>query len=89
MIALEKYSHCFHVFNDNVRYNKEVTLLAVSKNGSNLKYTSEKLKNDKEIVFTAIKDEPTSFEYASKELQYLDHFLTVQITILICVDFHL
>jgi len=57
-------------FSDNIRNNKEIVLIAVAKNGNELKHASDKLKKDREVVLTAIKT-VASF-YRNDSIKYAD-----------------
>jgi predicted nucleic acid-binding Zn-ribbon protein len=58
--------YSFRYASEELRNDKEIVSLAVSKNGSALQYASKELRNDKEIVMLA---GPQHFEYASDDLK--------------------
>jgi len=49
--------------------DKEAVLIAVQKNGLNLRYASAQLKDDEEVVFFAIKEHIQALEFASHRLK--------------------
>jgi hypothetical protein len=49
--------------------DEDVVLAAVLKNGLELKFASDILKNNKEIVLAAIRQNKDAIEYASKNLK--------------------
>ncbi|NVO03202.1 MAG: DUF4116 domain-containing protein [Bacteroidetes bacterium] len=49
--------------------DKDTMLTLVQKDGRNLEYVSEVLKNDKEVVLAAIKQNGTAFKFASDDLK--------------------
>lgn len=53
----------------NFRDDFDIVLVAVSKNGISLEFSSENLKNNYEIVLAAITQNGTSLQYASNELK--------------------
>lgn len=55
--------------------NKEKVLIAVKKHGWNLKYASNKLKDDPEVVLEAIKNDIEAFDYVSDRLKTDEEFL--------------
>lgn len=55
----------FKYYNDD----KEVMLLAASKDPTIVKYASDNIKNNKNIMLVAVKKDPTMLQYASDELQ--------------------
>ena len=68
--------------------NLDEMLEIVKKNGLNLKYASEELKNNKQVVLAAINQSPWAFKYASEALQqdYNIAFLTVSLDSVLLKD---
>jgi hypothetical protein len=58
----QTYLPCF-------RGDRELMLMAITKNGEILSHTTTRLRNDREIVMAAIKHKICNFRYASKELK--------------------
>ena len=58
---------------DELKNDREILLVAVTKNGLALEYASKELKNDREIVLAAVKQDcwgpPFALQYASDELK--------------------
>lgn len=58
-------------FSEEIRSNKEIVLIAVSKNGNELKHTQDELKKDREVVLAAIKT-PKVDLFANEAIKYAD-----------------
>ena len=58
-------------FSEEIRSNKEIVLIAVSKNGNELKHTQDELKKDREVVLAAIKT-PQVDLFANEAIKYAD-----------------
>lgn len=54
---------------DEYNDNKEIVMIAVTRDGNQLEYASNRLKNDKDIVMAAVTQDGWSLEYASDELK--------------------
>jgi hypothetical protein len=59
----------FQNCSSEMRGNRKIVLVAVSKHGQNLEYASDELKNDREVVLAAVSRNGNSLEYASDELK--------------------
>lgn len=55
---------------DDVKANKEITLLAVQKFGMNIKYVNTKYQFDREIVNAAVKQTPSALARVVDEMKY-------------------
>lgn len=62
-----------------VREDKELVLLAVTKDGSNLEYASDELKNDIDVVSVAISQSLDNLKYADNNLQSLIIFKGIKV----------
>lgn len=58
-------------FSEEIRSNKELVLIAVSKYGNELKHASDELKKDREVVLTAIKTSQVEL-FANEAIKYAD-----------------
>jgi hypothetical protein len=61
--------HIFKYLSRNRKDLKSWVFVEVERNGLNLQFASEELKNDKEIVLKAIKSNKEAIQYASEELK--------------------
>jgi predicted DNA-binding ArsR family transcriptional regulator len=59
------YKNC----SNELKQDRELCILAVNENGSNLKHAPDELKNDKEIVMIAVSKSGLALDYASEELK--------------------
>lgn len=53
---------------EHLRNNKEIVLVAVSRDGSLLKFASEELKADRDVLLAAVRSNPYSLQFATREM---------------------
>ena len=79
---LEYYNGYFYdKLPDELKKDREITLIGLQHNGSDLSFVPYELRNDEEIVLEAIKNDYRNFDYASVELKSNKEFLKKAVTI--------
>ncbi|KAG2382702.1 hypothetical protein C9374_005282 [Naegleria lovaniensis] len=78
-LAIETDSYDYRYAHYTLRTDKELTMLAVSRNGSLLALADTSLRQDREIVMAAVRNDPLALEYASYDLK--DDYEVVEMAI--------
>ncbi len=68
--GIKKYGDIYiSNFDEKIRGDKEIALIAVAKYGSALEFVDKRLQDDKAVVLTAVKQNGSALRYASKRLK--------------------
>lgn len=68
--GIKKYGDIYiSNFDENIRKDKEIVLIAVKANGTALEFVDKSMQDDKEVVLTAVKKRGNALKFASKRLK--------------------